>query len=289
MLYDCFTFFNELDLLEIRFHEMSAIVDKFVVVEAAKTFSGQPKPLYFWENRERFAGFLDKVIHVPVTIPDALMNEFSGKSDAWAREYYQRDQILKGLQFAQPDDLVMVSDVDEIVSAAKLEKAISDRAAGELVIFTLSHNIYYLNRRAVHDPVWSLGPRMLEFKHLTSPQKLRMTRIKGSKRIKKGALQNAHTRLMNFFKTGISNPIRIIPDAGWHFSSIGDWKKFRMKIEAYSHQEMLDADSYRNERAFYDDVMSSTETVDIAELPKFIQLNLERFGPNIFSVDRQER
>ena len=48
MLYDCFTFFNELDLLEIRFHEMSAIVDKFVVVEAAKTFSGQPKPLYFW-------------------------------------------------------------------------------------------------------------------------------------------------------------------------------------------------------------------------------------------------
>ena len=55
MTYDCFSFFNELDLLEIRLNVLKDAVDKFVLVEAGETHSGKPKPLYFKENEARFA------------------------------------------------------------------------------------------------------------------------------------------------------------------------------------------------------------------------------------------
>jgi hypothetical protein len=57
MIYDCFPFFNELELLEVRLNELDGLVDKFVLVEATRTFAGQPKSLYFAENRDRFAAF----------------------------------------------------------------------------------------------------------------------------------------------------------------------------------------------------------------------------------------
>ena len=64
MIYDCFTFFNELDLLEIRLKILNDYVDKFVLVEAAKTHSGLPKPLYFNENKQRFLPYQDKIVHI---------------------------------------------------------------------------------------------------------------------------------------------------------------------------------------------------------------------------------
>ena len=66
MIYDTFLFFNEFDLLDIRLHELDAVADKFVLVEATRTHSDQPKPLYYAENRERYAAFHDKIIHVVV-------------------------------------------------------------------------------------------------------------------------------------------------------------------------------------------------------------------------------
>lgn len=66
MVYDCFTFFNELDLLEIRLNTLDSVVDRFVLVEANKTFSNMEKPLYFKENEGRFEKFKDKIIHIVV-------------------------------------------------------------------------------------------------------------------------------------------------------------------------------------------------------------------------------
>ncbi|NJM15850.1 MAG: hypothetical protein HC896_11225 [Bacteroidales bacterium] len=60
MVYDCFPFFNELDILEIRLNELNEAVDKFVLVEASRTFQGDPKPLYFEENKEKVQGFFAK-------------------------------------------------------------------------------------------------------------------------------------------------------------------------------------------------------------------------------------
>ena len=81
MLIDAFTFYNELDLLEIRLHELRGVADAFVLVEAGETFSGKPKPLVFRENRERFAGFPIHYLRI-----EAFPAELT---DAWARERYQ--------------------------------------------------------------------------------------------------------------------------------------------------------------------------------------------------------
>ena len=62
-IYDGFQFFNELELLEVRFNELYDVIDHFVIVECTKTHQNNPKPLYFLENKEKFTPFLDKVIH----------------------------------------------------------------------------------------------------------------------------------------------------------------------------------------------------------------------------------
>ena len=65
-MYDCFTFKNELLLLDLRLHELSEAVDFFVLVEGTRSFTNRPKPLYFLENLERFKPFLDRIIHIIV-------------------------------------------------------------------------------------------------------------------------------------------------------------------------------------------------------------------------------
>ena len=62
MVYDCFQFFNELDILKLRLHVMDPVVDRFVISEATETFSGKAKPLYYEENKEMFAEFADKIM-----------------------------------------------------------------------------------------------------------------------------------------------------------------------------------------------------------------------------------
>ena len=66
MVYDCVPFFNELDILKLRMHIMAPYVDKFVIEESTVTFSGEPKPMIFAENRELFAEFEEKILYVAV-------------------------------------------------------------------------------------------------------------------------------------------------------------------------------------------------------------------------------
>lgn len=66
MIYDCFSFFNELDLLEIRLNTLDKVVDKFILFESTLTHTGNPKPLYYAENKDRFAKFSDRIVHIVV-------------------------------------------------------------------------------------------------------------------------------------------------------------------------------------------------------------------------------
>src|SRR5687767_9061046 len=116
MLFDCFTFFNELELLEIRLHELSDVVDFFVLAESHTTFSGRPKSLYYEESKRRFSDYQDRIIHV---VSSDLETD-----DAWAREEHQRNSLLHGLRNCLPDDIVMVSDVDEIPKREAVKRAV---------------------------------------------------------------------------------------------------------------------------------------------------------------------
>ena len=96
-IFDCFTFSNELDLLEFRLDLLSPVVDQFVIVEAPRTHSGLEKPLVFQENQRRFERHLDKITHVVVDdLPSPI-------PDRWVPEQFQRQAIVRGLGDADPD------------------------------------------------------------------------------------------------------------------------------------------------------------------------------------------
>ena len=123
MIYDCFSFFNELDILEIRLNTLNEVVDKFVLVEAPWTFTGNPKPLYFEENKERFKLFLDKIIHIVADQPP-VSPTVTERENAWIRESHQRNSINAGLNNAKNNDLIIISDLDEIPNPQIIKKII---------------------------------------------------------------------------------------------------------------------------------------------------------------------
>lgn len=109
MLVDTFMFYNELDILELRLETLDPYVDLFVLVEAEVNHVGGPKELFFQKNKDRFAKWLPKIRYVLVTAAEAPKDE-----SPWAREKYQREAILRGLDEVPDSAIVMVSDVDEI-------------------------------------------------------------------------------------------------------------------------------------------------------------------------------
>jgi len=115
MIYDCFTFFNELDLLELRLHILNDVVDKFVLVEATKTHSNIEKELYYQNNKKRFKKYSDKIIHI-------VVDKFPEYIDSWTFEKYQRDCIISGLKRCEPNDVIIISDADEIPNPEKIKK-----------------------------------------------------------------------------------------------------------------------------------------------------------------------
>lgn len=114
-LIDCFTFYNELDILELRLLELYSVVDYFILVEAEETFSGKKKDLFFKENQERFRKYMSKIIHVKVSFPSNL-------NDPWSRESYQRNSFMSSLYSLglSDKDIVMITDVDEIPNASRI-------------------------------------------------------------------------------------------------------------------------------------------------------------------------
>src|SRR4030081_189074 len=129
MIVDCFTFFNELDLLEIRLKELGEVVDRFVLVESTRTFQGKPKPLFFRDNASRFGQFQPKIEHLIVDMPET--------EDPWAREGFQRDSIKRAGASLPPTAMVFVSDADEIFrsEAMRIAAANSQFAFLEMDLF----------------------------------------------------------------------------------------------------------------------------------------------------------
>jgi hypothetical protein len=106
-VYDCFTFFNELDLLEVRLNELDSIVDYFVIVEGTRTFQNNPKPMYYLDNIDRFAKFTHKIIRVEVSEDQYGANPWDNENKSW-------NSISKGLHQANDGDIIMISALDEI-------------------------------------------------------------------------------------------------------------------------------------------------------------------------------
>jgi beta-1,4-mannosyl-glycoprotein beta-1,4-N-acetylglucosaminyltransferase len=283
-IFDCFTFFRELDILDARLSELAKIVDHFVIVEATHTFQGDPKPLYFADNARRFAAYADKIIHVVIEFPNDIQpRKLHDWSPAWRREFYQRDQIVRGLSSAGPADLVIVSDVDEILRANKLNEAIQTRQRYDLTIFEMPIHLFFVNRVSyatnpkAPDIRW-LGPRMIEKSKLSTPQLLRECKLFVSRSLRGTLLGRLQTQIQNYFERGISGRPFLIRDAGWHLTAIGSWRSWQEKIAACCHREdQMRLDAFHDEKAFFQSMREWTRDALDPTLPRFILENPDRF------------
>jgi len=203
MIYDCFIFFNELDLLELRLHELNSIVDRFVLVEATRTFTNIKKQLTYMENKERFNAFSHKIIHVVVDdFPD-----YNG--NAWEYEKFQRNAIERGIRGCRPNDIIIISDVDEIPSRQAIAQYTELRGVYSLKQYFFYYFFNYLNQKY---PYW-YASYILRYKDFKDAETARM-------------------------ESHLYRKYPVIEDGGWHFSYLGGADKIIEKIESFSHQEL---------------------------------------------------
>lgn len=234
-LFDCFTFFNELDLLDLRLSELDAVVERFVIAESPLTFTGQEKPLFFHANRDRFARFAHKIEHL--VIEDMPVGE--GKT-AWDREWHQRRALARGYRDAAPDDLVVISDLDEIPRPEVLARLKADPASARcLTILESDASYFYLNVMPVPRSLSLVqAPRVVAACNAGDPQALRAFRARTSRSALAAPIQPLLARLRAWANFGAPLEVRVEPRACWHFTYLGGIEAVRAKISAYSHTEV---------------------------------------------------
>lgn len=228
MIFDCFSFFNELDILEIRLNVLNDVVDKFVIAESTLTHSGQQKPLYFLENKKRFKRFTDKIIHITIDDFPTMPNGSSIREQAWIRENIQRN-ILDSALPANPsdNDFLIVSDVDEIPNPAAVKKAIAKRGITRL---GTKMYFFFINYRDCSCANWSGGPQIARISDFRNPARYRTL---SSNEYIPAVCNDAYS--MSKFRSLTAD--RFWFDCGWHFSYLGGIAAIQQKIKALAHIE----------------------------------------------------
>jgi beta-1,4-mannosyl-glycoprotein beta-1,4-N-acetylglucosaminyltransferase len=203
-VFDLFPYNGEVVMLQLKLREMAGWVERFVLVEADQTFTGQPKPLYYGQDPQAAAGeFAGRVARAAVGRPAAHVD------CTWAREFFQKDHSVLALDgLARPDDLVILSDADEILHRAPVEGFRGDVASGALRTFR-----YYFNCE------------------VQSPTPLLKATVTSARQ--------AAAHGWNYLRLGAGRYRRAehLPDAGWHFSSIGDARQLAYKMKCTAHEE----------------------------------------------------
>lgn len=231
-IYDCFQFFNELDLLEIRLELLYDCVDYFVISETDKTHSNQPKELIFEKNKELFKKYLDKIIHIKEPLPEDILNPIKKTTNSiydnqynaiidifidesendlkkyptFARDYMQREFIKLGLIDCNDNDIIMVSDLDEIPNPTVVERIKNEKLINYCVMMDC-HNFYINN--IVHTNWYGNYTTYYE-------------------KVKTNSLTHLRNERVNMKK---------LFDSGWHLSFVGGPERIKTKIQSYSHQE----------------------------------------------------
>lgn len=226
MVYDCFQFFNELDILKIRLNVLSPIVDKFVISEATETFSGLKKPLYYEENKELFAEFADKIIHVVV--------EDTPEGDTHYRDTFQKNAVTRGLKDCTDEDVIIFSDLDEIPNPDKIREILRNFQEDKIYHFAQRLFYCYLNMEEVSGSLLSYAGEFEGVEH----KKWIGTKLLSYKLLREQNLMLGELRFPERKEIGVR-----VEDGGWHFGYMGGHgekdirKRVQEKVVSAAHQE----------------------------------------------------
>ena len=225
---DACIFFNELDLLTVRLEELWAHVDHFVVIEANAAFSGQPKPFFLREHQSRFRRYRHKLVYRAITHLPLIQGE--NEEARFSREAAQRNAITEAVSDLNlsPNDVVIVSDVDEIPRADQLDDLDRLLATHDYAIFLLTNYRGYIN---------NTSEDALNGRTFAGPVACRVSTLlrEGAHQVRRGDNKSGGVKMCR------SADYAYIENGGWHFSSLGGPKAFWLKAASFSHIE----DPYR--------------------------------------------
>ena len=212
-IYDCFQFFNEEHILDLRLNILNEFVDFFVMVESTTDHQGKQKKLNFDANK--FKKFSDKIIYIVVDDTEEIIKKphIGGESLV---EQHQRNSLTRGLKNCNDNDLIILSDVDEIPDLTKLHKFDKKKYA----VFSQKMFNYKINLLNETENNWH-GSKICLKKNLKSPQWLR----------------NLKFKKYPFWRIDKIKDLQIIENGGWHFSYLQDPESLLKKIKSFSHGE----------------------------------------------------
>ncbi len=289
-IFDCFMYFDEDLVLDVRLNYLDPFVDYFVIVESSFTHRGERRDLKFDINK--FIKFKDKIIYkVYDEIPDGIQKVFDNDDkttktnkhifNAIFRENAQRNYLFKGIINADPEDFILISDVDEIPNLAYANlKNINHK-----IILFKQEMFYYKFNLKLPNTNW-IGTKACRKKDLLSPQWLRNVKDR----------KYAFYRLDALFSDKKFINIKIIDNGGWHFTNLKTAEEIKHKLRSYLHHAEFDLEPLntkeietimKSKQAIYDLAAdkrlnkigkgSKLEKYDLENLPDIIKLNQNKY------------
>tara|TARA_Y100001958_G_scaffold142631_1_gene119013 strand:- start:1788 stop:2657 length:870 start_codon:yes stop_codon:yes gene_type:complete len=283
-------YFDEETVLELRLNILDQYVDYFIIVESIYTHKGDKRELKF--NHKKFKKFKDKIIYLiydeePKNIEQVFENDDKGEKsrkyifNAAYRENGQRNFISAGLDIASNDDMILISDVDEIPD---LSNCNFNLIKNKIILFR-QDMFYYKFNLQLPNLIWS-GTKGCKKKNLLSPQWLR--NVKDNK--------YSFYRIDTYFSKTKYIDIKFIENGGWHFSNIKTAEQIEYKLKQYLHHREFDENPMSqdeinkvisNKQAIYDLKVdkkinkigdgNKLEKYQLQKLPKFLQDNIENY------------
>ena len=283
-------YFNEDVVLDIRLNTLDKHVDYFVIVESSFTHKGEKRELQF--DNKKFEKFKNKIIYLvydkrPINIKEILNDDHEDDksrkyiSNSILRENGQRNFILNGLEDANEEDLILISDVDEIPNLEKLEIG----NINQKIIMFKQEMFYYKFNLKLPNFNWT-GTKACKKKYLKSPQWLR--NIKDRK-------YSLYRFDVLFSQTKFID-LKIIENGGWHFTNLKSAEEIEHKLRSYLHHREFDVNPIsineinniiKNKIAIYDLTLDKRtqkighgkklEKYPLDRLPKFLQDNLHNY------------
>ena len=289
-IFDCFMYFDEDVLLDLRLNYLNSYVDKFVIVESKYAHNGKKRNLNF--NINNFIKFKNKIIYLVLDHEPPGIENINDKDhiditngkyilNSMKRDYYQRNFIINGLKDCENEDFILISDLDEI---PKLEN-IDFNSIREKLVFFKQKMFYYKFNLCSKTVIWT-GTRGCKKKYLISPQWLRNIKDR----------PYPYWRLDVLFSKLKYFNIKLVNDGGWHFSYVKTPEGIEKKLRSYAHHREYELNSMdinhiiekiNKKESIYnlktDTKKSKFESgqklsiSNLEELPTYIQDNKEKF------------